>query len=107
MKLHELYEQLDSLGYPVAYGHFKEKQLPPCIVYKVIDTSTFNADDIVLYERLSVDVDLYTADKDLELENKIKNMLRAHEIAWDYSEVYIAESQAYQCSFAIEIEGGL
>lgn len=104
--LNKLIEALEALGYPFAYSHFNKKQDSPCIVYVIHDSESFTADDVVYKEILYIDIDLYVAVKNLEIEKQIKNILKEHEIAWSYSEVYIAESKAFKCSFSIEIEEG-
>ena len=101
--LNKLTADLNALGYPFTYSHFKQRQDPPCIVYVVHDSDTYTADDTVYSETLYVDIDLYVAEKNLTIEKQIKNILKEHEIAWSYSEVYIAESKAFKCSFSIEI----
>lgn len=104
--LKKLIDDLEALGYPFTYSHFKKRQEPPCIVYVIHGAESMTADDVVYAEILDVDIDLYVAEKNRKIENEIKTILKEHEIAWDYSEVFVAESNAFKCSFSIEIEEG-
>lgn len=103
MTLTELAQKLLSLGYPVAYSHFKSEQTPPFICYLVIDSDTFTADDTVTDEFTYVDIELYTPTKNLVAEQKIKDMLKVNELPWTFDEIFIKEEGVFKCTFSIQI----
>jgi len=103
MTLTELAQGLKSLGYPVAYSHFKSAQTPPFICYRVIDSETLTSDDTVVNETINIDIELYAETKNLTTENKIKQFLKENELPWDYNEVFIESEGVFQCVFSISL----
>lgn len=103
MTLPELAQKLVALGYPVAYSHFKSVQVPPFICYLVVDGDTFSADDIALLESTYVDIELYTVNKDLIAEKKIKDMLKENKLSWLYDEIFIRDEGVFKCTFSIQL----
>lgn len=103
MTLPELAQKLVALGYPVAYSHFKSAQVPPFICYLVVDGDTFSADDKVISEFTYVDIELYTINKDLIAEKKIKDMLKENELSWLYGELFIRDEGVFKCTYSITL----
>lgn len=103
MTLEELKLKLDTLGYPVAYSHFKSKKTPPFICYVVINGDTFNADNSVLSKYTYVDIELYVVEKDENAEGKIEDMLTENELSWDYNEIFIESEGVFKCTFSITL----
>ena len=103
MTLPELAQHLVKLGYPVAYSHFKSAQSLPFICYLVVSTDTFSTDNKVLTESVYVDIELYSATKNLAAEKKIKDMLRENELPWSYDEVFIDGEGAFKCTFSTKL----
>ena len=77
MTTQEIYEGLKSLGYPVAYSHFAEGNVPapPFITYYYPGTDNFSADGIVYVPINEVDIELYSNTKNLDAERKIEDWL--------------------------------
>lgn len=98
-----LAQKLNELGYPVAYSHFASKKEPPFICYLVVSGEVFTADNTVLSESTYVDIELYSKNKDLAAENKIKTMLKENELHWDYDEIFIKDEGVFQCTFSIQL----
>ena len=103
MTLTELAQKLLALGYPVAYSHFKSAQAPPFICYLVVGSDTFTADDTVVSESTYIDIELYSATKNLTAEGKIKTMLKENELPWDYDETFIKDEGVFKCTFSIQL----
>ena len=103
MTLPELAQKLNDLGYPVSYSHFKSAQVPPFICYLVVDGDTFSADDTVLLESIYVDIELYTVNKDLIAEKKIKDMLKENKLSWLYDEIFIRDEGVFKCTYSITL----
>lgn len=103
MTLAELAQKLKTLGYPVAYSHFKSAQVPPFICYLVVDGDTFSADNTVLSKSTYVDIDLYVSNKDLAAEKKIEDMLKENELPWGYDELFIKDEGVFKCTYSITL----
>ena len=101
--LAQLYQGLNAL-YPTAYSHFKSKQKPPFICYIDTGEENFHADDNVLVEGVLVDIELYTINKDLDAEKKIKDFLKANKLPYSKSPTIFIESEGiFQCIFSIKL----
>lgn len=103
MTLPELAQQLKTLGYPVAYSHFKSAQEPPFICYLVVDGDTFSADNTVLSKSTYVDIELYVVNKDLAAEKTIEDMLKENELPWSYDELFIRDEGVFKCTYSINL----
>lgn len=103
MTLTELAQKLKALGYPVAYSHFKSAQAPPFICYLIVNGDTFNADNKPLAEQEYIDIELYSKNKDLTAEGKIKEMLKENELPWSYDEIFIKDEGVFKCTFSIKL----
>lgn len=105
MTTQELYAGLISLGYPVAYSHFSEGNVPkpPFITYYYPGTDNFSADGIVYQEINEVDIELYSKEKDLEAEKKIVDWLTRNGLFYEKLEYYIESEKMIQVIFETEI----
>lgn len=102
LTLPQLAQKLNTI-YPTAYSHFKSDQPLPFICYLVVSGDTFAADNTVLTESTYVDIELYSATKNLEAEKKIKDMLKENELPWSYDEIYIADEGVFKCTFSTKL----
>ena len=101
MKLDELKTILEATGFPVAYSHFIETEnepipRPPFIVYLVAFSSNFMADNKVHIPIENVQIELYTAKKDLDAEAKVDAVLNEHEIPFQTTEAFIESENLHQ-----------
>lgn len=80
MELKEIRDRLLSLEIPVAYLRFKSAQKLPYIVYYESDTEIRGADHYNLYRDVEITIELYTEDKDPQLERRLENLFREEEI---------------------------
>lgn len=104
MTLTELAQKLNSLGYPVAYSHFKTTQTPPFIVYLDQNSDNFSADNTIYHEVENVDIELYTIKKDLAAEKKIKDLLKENELPFETSPmIWIQSEGVFQKVFSIQL----
>ena len=85
MTVKEIADMLKETGYPVAYGYFTNENAPktmPYVAYAVTSESGFYADNEVYTPFGTVEVELYTAKKDLEAEKKLKEAFVRHGISY-------------------------
>ena len=102
LTLPQLAQKLNAI-YPTAYSHFKSTQALPFICYLVVSGDTFAADNTVLTESTYVDIELYSATKNLAAEKKIKDMLKENELPWSYDEIYIEAEGVFKCTFSTKL----
>ena len=105
MTLAELYQGLKELGYPVAYRSFAKGKvpMPPYIVYESQGTEPFAADGEVYCEREDINIELYTAKKDVKTEEKIRSFLKEKGIIYNVDEAYIESENLIQIIFSINL----
>lgn len=101
MTLPELRALLEQTGFPVTYSHFKEDPnhpipLPPYIVYLVSYSPNFHADNKVYQKIDTIQIELYTKEKDLESESMLETILDENEIPYDSTETFIASEGLFQ-----------
>lgn len=108
MTLTELYDVLKATGFPVAYSHFTATPKnplpkPPYITYFVASSPSFMADNVVYKKIDDVQIDLYTAKKDIEAEMKLENVLNENELPYDSYETYIESEKIYQKIYEVRL----
>lgn len=103
MELKELVKILEKLEIPIAYNHFSTVQKPPYLVYRVTSSNNFIADNKVYKKIRKVDLELYTENKNEELEQKLETILCENEMAFECFETYIESENVYQVIYEISI----
>lgn len=87
MRKKEIEEMLEELGIPFRYHHFTQKEMEnielPIIVWNCGKSSNFFADGIVYQKIQKLDIELYTDQKDWDLEERLEHILDAHGITWE------------------------
>lgn len=68
---------LDVLEIEYRYHHFEEREAvnPPFICWLIPETRNFSADGKVYFKSNKVDIELYTDEKDFELEERVEGHL--------------------------------
>ena len=105
MNFKTLYNELKSLGYPVAYSHFSEGDIPtpPFITYLLDSTDNFSADGKVYSNINGMYIELYNKVKDLEVEKKIETLLTDNNIFYEKNEYYIESSKLIEVVYSFDI----
>ena len=96
--MEELLAIIKEMGIPFAYDHFAEGESPepPFICYLLPGSDNFAADGRVYYKINEVRIELYTDTKDLSVEQKLEDVLDAHEIFYEKSETWIESEKLYE-----------
>ncbi len=94
----EVMQMLDETGITYAYDHFAEGESPdpPFICFLFPDSDNFAADNVVYAAFQNLNIELYTDEKDPELEAKVEAVLDSHELFWSKSEVWIDSEKMYE-----------
>lgn len=95
---------LDEVGITYSYHHFEEEEAvaPPFICWIVTNSDNFVADGKVYLRTDVVHIELYTDQKEFQLEEKVENVLEQKEIIWEKSEVYIESEQLYEVVYELK-----
>lgn len=101
----EVVQMLEEAGLPLAYDHFSEGESPdpPFICFLFPGSENFSADNIVYAEFQNLNVELYTDEKNPELEDRLEAILTDHEIFWNKSEVWIETEKLYEVLYQMTV----
>ena len=105
MTLEELAGMLEKIGFPFAYDHFAEGESPdpPFICFLFPGSENFAADNVVYMEFSNLSIELYTDEKDPELEDRVEAVLNDHELFWNKSEVWIESEKLYEVLYQMTV----
>mgnify|MGYP006347872559 FL=1 len=105
MTYDDITNMLKEAGLPFAYDHFAEGESPepPFLIFLFPGSDNMFADNGVYFKISQLNMELYTDKKDPELEEKLEDILTAHEIPWEKSEVWIDSEKMYEVLYQTEI----
>ena len=105
MTHNEIFEMLEEAGLAVAYDHFAEGESPdpPFICFLFPESDNFSADNSVYAEFQVLNVELYTDEKNPELESKVEAVFADHELFWNKSEVWIESEKMYEVLYQMTV----
>lgn len=95
-------ELLKPLGKPVGYFVNPEPGIVPFIVYYGTGSRNFKADDVVYDKEAHLNIELYVRKKDVELEERLEDLLDAAGIVWEKGyDVYIDTEKVFMIPYYI------
>ena len=102
----KLLEPMAQIDIPSAYDHFAEGESPdpPFITYLLPGSDNFSADGKVYFRVAEVHIELYTDEKNPEVEAIVEAVLDAHGIFYDKTEVWIDSEKLYEVLYSFETE---
>ena len=102
----ELIKMMQEIGIPFAYDHFAEGESPspPFITFLLPGSDNFAADGKVYLKIDEVHIELYTDEKNPETEALVEEIMDAHEIFYDKTEVWIESEKLYEVLYSFERE---
>lgn len=102
----ELLQILEEFHIPYAYDHFAEGEAPktPFLCYLLPASNNFAADGRVYHRFAEVRIELYTDKKSPRCERDIENVLDAHGLFYNKTEVWIESEKLYEVTFVFEME---
>ena len=102
----DLMQLMEEIGIPFAYNHFAEGESPdpPFITFLLPGSDNFAADGKVYLKIDEVHIELYTDEKNPETEALVEDVLDAHEIFYDKTEVWIESEKLYEVLYSFERE---
>ena len=101
----EVMQMLDETKIPYAYDHFAEGESPdpPFICFLFPGSDNFAADNIVYAAFQNLNIELYTDEKNPELEAAVEDVLNRHELFWNKSEVWIETEKLYEVLYQLTV----
>ena len=101
----EIVEMAEETGLPVAYDHFAEGESPepPFLIFLFPRSDNFSADGSVYVKIDVLHFELYTDEKQPDVEAAVEAVLDRHGIYYDKSEVWIAEERLYEVLYSMEV----
>lgn len=105
MNLMELKAKLETLGLPVQYQSFATGHVPelPYIIFYEDDSDNFFADNSNYYDGLNVVCELYSDEKDIELETKVQKLFFDNEIEYNSQQTFIDSENMYLKAYSVSI----
>ena len=104
--MQELIDLCTETGLPFAYDHFAEgaSPAPPFITFLIPASNNFSADGKVYWKITEVHIELYADEKNPETEALVEDVLDAHGIFYDKTEVWIESEKLYEVLYSFESE---
>ena len=101
----EVMQMLSELNIPFAYDHFAEGEspVPPFICFLFPGSENFSADNIVYAAFETLHLELYTDEKNPELETRVEAVLSKHELFWNKTEVWIESEKLYEVLYTMSV----
>ena len=105
MTYEEVMAMLSELNIPFAYDHFVEGESPepPFICFLFPGSDNFSADNVVYAAFEELHIELYTDEKDPELEARVEDVLTGHELFWQKTEVWIESEKLYEVLYRMTV----
>ena len=105
MTYEEINTMVASIGLPYAYYQFPEgtAQNPPFVCFFYTNTDDLFADD-ENYQRIpTLNIELYTSEKDFEQEAALEAILKNNGLTYYKEENYISNESMWQIAYEMEV----
>ncbi|MFN0222112.1 hypothetical protein [Paenibacillus sp. KR2-11] len=102
----DLFQELKSLGMPVAYGEFQTEQQLPFITYQFAYGSDLMADNHNYVPIGNFQVELYTKSKEPATESLVQEKLKELRLPYSKVEAWLPEEKVRQIIYEIQLIGG-
>lgn len=105
MTFREVADLLASTGLPTVYRAWRESEVPPlpyiCYYYPSMAPET--ADDTHHAQIYSLNVELYTKNKDFYTESNVENVLLNAGMVFTKEEDYLSDENMYEVLYMMEV----
>lgn len=105
MTYKQIASMVSSIGLPYAYYQFPEgtAQAPPFVVFFYADTDDVFADDTNYQRIATLNIELYTSEKDFATESTVEQILTNNNLTYYKEENYIDSEQMWQIAYEMEV----
>lgn len=101
----QLLGQFETYGIPITYYSYPEKHAPelPYAVYYFPDTRPEAADNRNWSEIPTINIEVYTREKDFLLEHTVDGILDSYGLVYTKTEAYLNSENMYQVLYQTEV----
>lgn len=105
MTYKEVATMVASIGLPFAYYQFPEgtAQQPPFVVFFYTHSDDVYADDQNYQRIVTLNIELYTDEKDFEKEASLEEVLKNNNLTYYKEENYISNESMWQIAYEMEV----
>ena len=105
MTTKEVKDMVAEVGIPTTYYQFPEGTNQPCpyICFYYPNRDDMKADNKNYTKITALNIELYTDEKDFELEGKLEGILEAHGIVYTKDETYLDSERMYMVAYTMEV----
>ena len=105
MKLKDVTDMLESTGYPVVYLAWRENEVPklPYICYYYPSMTPETADNTHYAQFYSLNVELYTKNKNFEVEQLVETALLNAGMVFTKEEDFLSDENMYETLYMMEV----
>lgn len=98
-------QMIETVGIPYAYYQFPENsgQEPPFICFYYPNNNDFIADGSNYVKVVQLVIELYTDNKDFDLEAMLEAVLAEHDLVYTREETYIDSERMYLQTYYTEV----
>lgn len=91
-------QQIEDAGIPVTYWSWTEEEVPPLpyAIYLFTDTQPEAASDTIHAQLTTISIELYTITKDLSAEAIVDGILKANDIVFRKSSLFLQSESMVQ-----------
>lgn len=104
MTYKEISTMIESIGLPFAYYQFPDStpQTLPFICF-IYDYDDVHADNSNYVGRVVLNIELYTENKDFDMENTVETVLREHGMSWAKESTYIDSEKMQMTNYSMGV----
>lgn len=105
MTYEQVYAMIETIGVPNAYYQFPNgtDQACPFVCFYFTDSNDFAADN-TNYQRIRpLAIELYTDNKDFDLENTVETILNQNGFVYSREETYLDSERMNMVTYTIEV----
>lgn len=105
MTYQEIATMIESIGLPFSYYQFPEGtgQAPPFICFFYSDTNDQYADNVNYQRIVTLNIELYTSEKDFETEAALEDILFESSLSYYKEENYLKSEKMWQIAYEMEV----
>lgn len=105
MTYKQIATMISSIGLTYTYDRFPNGLGPaaPYIVFNYPQSNDFGADNINYVSIDTLNIELYTSEKDFETEATVEAVLTQNGLFYEKTETYIRHEHLYQISYVCEV----
>lgn len=105
MTYRQVATMINSIGIPYAYYQFPDGtgQACPFICFFFSDSNDLAADDTNYQKIRTLNLELYTDNKDFELEETVETVLNSNGLVYDRSESYLDSERMFMVVYTTDI----